>query len=230
MAVDDAWVTVKKSHFDRLREHCERCPDFHEQLHAVVISLPSSSGKPFKKRKILHGLGSQEASRPSHSSQQPEPQSPSHPSRESRSQLSARSLNAPQCQNPKGPRAKRPQKRLQQKPRKIEAVNWFLQDAPKATEWRQRQIELDLNTAEQYKQTIRAFIDSTNVLVIREPYQSREHLEHELVDLAKRFALLTKASLTNAKRQRLFATFQALILLSYCEVLRKGMSLMNSLI
>ena len=39
--------------------------------------------------------------------------------------------------------------------------------------------------------------------------------------MAERFALLTRASLTNAKRQRSFATFQVLILLSYCEVLRK---------
>lgn len=33
--------------------------------------------------------------------------------------------------------------------------------------------------------------------------------------------MLTKASLTNVKCQRSFATFQALILLSFCEVLRK---------
>lgn len=41
------------------------------------------------------------------------------------------------------------------------------------------------------------------------------------MDLAERFALLTRDSLTNAKLQRSFATFQALILLSYCQVLRK---------
>lgn len=74
---------------------------------------------------------------------------------------------------------------------------------------------------EQYKQTIRAFTDRTNVIVRREPYQRGEHSKHELVDLAERFALLTKASLTNAKHQRSFAIFQALVLLSYCEVLRK---------
>ena len=100
-------------------------------------------------------------------------------------------------------------------------MEWFLRNVPKATEWRKRQIGLGLITAEQYEQTIRAFIDSTDVLVIRRSYQGREHSEHELVDLAKRFALLTKASLMNAKRQRSFATFQALVLLSYCEVLRK---------
>ncbi len=74
---------------------------------------------------------------------------------------------------------------------------------------------------EQYEQTIRAFTDRTNVIVRRKPYQREEHSKQELVNLAERFALLTKASLTNAKHQRSFATFQALVLLSYCEVLRK---------
>ena len=100
-------------------------------------------------------------------------------------------------------------------------MEWFLRNAPKATEWRKRQTELELNTVEQYEQIIRALTDRTNVIVKREPYQREAHLEHELVDLAERFALLTKASLTNAKCQRSFATFQALILLSFCEVLRR---------
>ena len=121
MAVDNAWVTVKKSQFDCLREYCEHCPDFREQLRAAVIPLTSSFGEPSKKRKILHELGFQEALQPSHSSQQPEPQPPSHPSQEPRSQPSARSLNAPQY--PPGPRAKRLRKKPQQKPRKIEAVD-----------------------------------------------------------------------------------------------------------
>ena len=227
MTVDDAWVTVKKSQFDRLRQHCEHCPNFREQLQdlsdgrAVVILSQSPSGEPSKKRKTLHESGSQEASQPSHSSQQPEPQQPSQLSQEPGLQFSSRSSHIPQCKIPKRPCAKGPQKRPQQEPRKTEAVEWFLRNAPKATEWRKRQTELDLNTVEQYEQTIRAFTDRSNVIVERETYQRGEHLEHELVELAKRFALLTKASFTNAKRQRSFATFQALILLSYCEVLRK---------
>ena len=227
MAVDDAWVTVKKSQFDCLRQHCEHCPNFREQLQdlsderAVVILFQSPFGEPSKKRKTLHESGSQEASQPSHSLQHPEPQWPSQMSQEPGSQLSSRSSHIPQCKIPKRPRAKGPQKRPQQNPRKIDAVKWFLRNAPKATEWRKRQIELDLNTVEQYEQTIRAFTDRTNITFKGEPYQRGNHLEHELVELAERFALLTKASFTNAKRQRSFATFQALILLSYCEVLRK---------
>ena len=83
------------------------------------------------------------------------------------------------------------------------------------------QTELGLNSARQYEEVIRAFIGSTNLEFKREPWQIGGHLENELVDLAERFALLTKSSLTNAKLQRSFANFQALILLSYCEVLRK---------
>lgn len=78
-----------------------------------------------------------------------------------------------------------------------------------------------MNTVEQYEEVIRAFTDRTNAIVKREPHQGDGHSENELVDLAERFALLTKDSLTNAKLQRSFARFQALILLSYCEVLRK---------
>ena len=90
-----------------------------------------------------------------------------------------------------------------------------------ATEWRKKQTELELNTVEQYEQAIQAFTARTNIIVEREPYRGDGRSEHELVDLAERFALLTRDSLTNAKIQRSFATFQALILLSYCQVLRK---------
>ena len=100
-------------------------------------------------------------------------------------------------------------------------ADWFLRNAPKITEWRKRQIELELNTVEQYEQVIQAFTDRLNVIVKRQSYQGDEHSEHELVNLAERYALLTRESLTNVKLQKSFVTFQALILLSYCEVLRK---------
>ena len=217
MAADDAWVTVKKSQFDCLRQHCEHCPNFREQLQdlsdgrAVVVHVQSPSGEPSKKRKTLHESGPKGASQSLHSSQQPESQSSSQSSQGPGSQFSSSSpsTKTSQWKNPKS------------KPRKIEAVEWFLRNAPKATEWRKRQTELELNTVEDYEQIIRAFTDRTNIIDKREPYQREEHLEHELVDLAERFALLTKASLTKAKRQRSFATFQALILLSFCEVLRR---------
>ncbi len=84
-----------------------------------------------------------------------------------------------------------------------------------------RDRELGLDTVEHYEKAIRAFTHRTNIIVKRELYQGDGHSEHELIDLAERFALLTRDSLANAKLQRSFATFQVLILLSYCEVLRK---------
>jgi hypothetical protein len=210
MAVDDDFVIVQKSLFDCLRQHCECCPNFAKQLQdlsdgrMVVIPRGYPSGEPYsKKRKILHRS---ELS-------QPEPQQPSQRSQEPGSQLPSQSSNTSRGKNPKRAGVKGP--------RKNEAADWFLRNAPKATGWRKRQTELELNTVEQYEEVIRAFTARTNIIPKREPYQGDGHSENELVNLAERFALLTKDSLRNAKLQRSFATFQALILLSYCEVLRK---------
>jgi hypothetical protein len=130
MAVDDDFVIVQKSLFDCLRQHCECCPDFAKQLQdlsdgrVVVIPHGYPSGKPYsKKRKILHRS----------ELLQPEPQQPSQPP----SQLSNTS------------RGKNPKRAGVKGPRKNEAADWFLRNAPKATEWRKRQTELELNTAEQ---------------------------------------------------------------------------------
>jgi hypothetical protein len=201
MAVD-GFVIVQKSLFDCLRQHCDCCPDFTEPLQdlsdgrVVVIPWGRPSREPSKKRKKLHGSEPQESIQPSCSSQQPGPQQPE-----------------PQQHELKRARAKGP--------RKNEAADWFLRNAPKATEWRRRQIELELNTAAQYEEVIRAFTGRTNITPKREPYQGNGYSENELVNLAERFALLTRNSLANAKLQKSIATFQALILLSYCEVLRR---------
>lgn len=99
------------------------------------------------------------------------------------------------------------------------ALRPFLQKAPKASEWRTRQIELDLKTVEQYESVIRAFGNVADIR--REASYEDANSEDELVHLAERLALLTKRSLANAELQRSFALFQALILLSYCQVLNK---------
>ena len=201
MVADDDFVVVEKGLFDRLRQHCESCPDFDEQLQDLSSGCVGfvRDGRLFhefsKKRKTLHRPGSQVSSC---SSQEPEPQVQCQPSETS------------QCKQPKKPL-----------PRKKEAAEWFLRNAPKATEWHKRQIELKLSTTEQYEEVIRALTNRTNVIVRTEPFEKAGVPEDELIDLAERFALLTKASLANAKLQRSFATFQALILLSYCQVLRK---------
>lgn len=105
------------------------------------------------------------------------------------------------------------------KPTPAEAsLSWFLRNAPLASSWRARQIELGLKTAEQYEGVIRAFGNVANTGI--EATYENTNLGDELVHLAERLALLTKSSLANAQLQRSFALFQALILLSYCLVLR----------
>ena len=57
----------------------------------------------------------------------------------------------------------------------------------------------------------------------RQPPQRNERSDEELVEIAKKFASFTSHSFMNATLQTSFARFQALILLSYCEVLsQKG--------
>ncbi len=145
---------------------------------------------------------------PLHLSQQPRSQLPYVPSGTSQPETSAGTLS-------RGPR-----KRTRQKSRKKEAAHWFIQHAPKATEWRKRQIELKLETAQQYEKVIRAFTDGANATVRPASFKGDKHSENELIRLAEKFALLTKESFANAKLQRSFAGFQAVILLSLCEVLR----------
>ena len=99
------------------------------------------------------------------------------------------------------------------------ALRGFLRDVPKATTWRTRQIELGLQTAEQYEEVIRAFghIAETSAVASNEVNSSGDRL----VDLAERLALQRRSSHANANLQRSAALFQALVLLSYCEVLRR---------
>ena len=170
------------------------------------MSTGPSGEHSSKKRKTLHRPELQELSQPSRSSQQSELQHP-------RSQLQSQPSNASQCKKPKGVR--------NEGLRKNKAADWFLRNAPKAIEWRKRQRELELNTVEQYVEVIQALTGRTNIVPKRKPLPEDRQSENEVVDLTERFALIKRDSLKNAKLQRSIATFQALILLSYCEVLRK---------
>ncbi|KAI9710591.1 MAG: hypothetical protein M1828_002142, partial [Chrysothrix sp. TS-e1954] len=99
------------------------------------------------------------------------------------------------------------------------ALTWFLKHAPKATTWRARQIELGLQTAEQYEKVIQAFghIAETR----REAFDGMISSGDQFVDLAERLALLIGRSFADADLQEVTARFKTLVLLSYCEVLQK---------
>ena len=79
------------------------------------------------------------------------------------------------------------------------ALSWFLRNAPKATEWRRRQIELGLKTVEEYEGVIRALGHDANIKA--EASQGDGKAEDVLVNLTERFALLTRDSLANANLQ-----------------------------
>jgi hypothetical protein len=72
---------------------------------------------------------------------------------------------------------------------------------------------------EHYEGLIQALGNSANIKT--EASYGARHSLNELVNLAKSFALLTRASLNNVKLQKSVAQFQALVLLSYCVVLRE---------
>jgi len=154
MMINDDYVIVQKSLFDCLRQHCECCSDFAEQLQnlsnerAIVISHEHSSDEPSKKRKTLHELQPQEVLQSLHlsqqlesqlslhSSQQLESQLPSQLSQQSESQLSFKSSNTFKSKKLKNANAKKSRKRSQQKSRKNAIANQFLQNTLKIIEWR----------------------------------------------------------------------------------------------
>ncbi len=166
-------MVVQKSLFNCLRQHCERCPNFVEQSQDLsndpVVDIPHERppGKPSKKRK--HGLGPQQLS------EQPEIRLPLHPSQEPGLEFTCRSSTTSLHEPPAGAPAKGPCERRRLKPRKNRAADWFIQHAPKATEWRKRQTELKLDTAQQYEDVIRAFTDRTNAIVKTESSQGDIH-------------------------------------------------------
>ena len=198
MAGDDDLVCIQKSLLENLCRHCQSCPSFDEQwqrltdARAAVIPGGRPPSEPSKKRKT-----------PQQSASEP-----------------LESRNTSNVKKVKRANTKGPQKTLG---RGLQATNWFLRNAPKANEWRKRQRELGLNTREQYEQAIRALIDPANKELSQQNGCSEHELVHrepedDLVNLAERFAVLTQK---NINLRRSFTTFQILILLSYCQVLRK---------
>ncbi len=185
-------VIIPKHLFDLLLRHCETCPDFQLRQELSQTQVVISEGRRC----------------PTH---QPVPQQPT-------TRYTGRRPDSQRIESQPGSQQSTGASANGRKPRKNEAVDWFLRHAPRATEWRTRQNELGLNTVGQYEGVIRAFTARTKVSVLQE--RDRQP-QNELLDVAERLALLVKSSLANAKLQRSFANFQVLILLSYCEILRQ---------
>lgn len=101
--------------------------------------------------------------------------------------------------------------------RNYSTVDWFQRHAPKATEWRKRQTELDLNTVEDYEKVVRVFIDHSKPLPERIQRDGQEGNQF----VGPRFLGLPRQPNFNTRLRTLFANFQTLIYLSYCGFLWK---------
>ena len=251
MAANDDVLTVPKKLYDLLCQHCEACSTSSPQLREFLAkrSLDQSQQmakitRASKKRKNLHASDAQELSLLNSQQSRPQEPRPQQP----RSQQTRSQQSRPQQPESQQPESQQPEsqlfKPLQFKPfraqsqqtthisqqpkaieksRKTEALDWFLRRAPKAVEWRKGQIELGLITVKQYEKVVEAFTSCPVATLKRQSPQGNERSDEELVEVAKNFASLTSHSFTNAILQTSFARFQALILLSYCEVLsQKG--------
>lgn len=77
--------------------------------------------------------------------------------------------------------------------------------------WRERQLELGLNTVEKYEHVIQGFSRRAYVVSKRECCKELGHSGGELIVVGKNLALFTKSSLENVDLQRSFAYFHVLI-------------------
>ncbi|KAF2191261.1 hypothetical protein K469DRAFT_367754 [Zopfia rhizophila CBS 207.26] len=223
METPEGFVIVQKRLFDCMRWHCENCRHFDERLQDVsdgrVVVIPSKLSSSSKKRKTPHRSESQRSDRESSESSQQvstETSEPSWQSTES-SELSQQSEIETFRQPGAEPSGKGPVK----KSREAQAADRFIQNAPKTSKWRERQTELGLRTAQEYEEVIQGLTRRSHVGLKGEPHKERRQSDNELVAVGKGLARLTRSSLANANLQRSFAYFQALILLSYCEFLRR---------
>ncbi|KAI9652869.1 MAG: hypothetical protein M1821_007787 [Bathelium mastoideum] len=226
MAIQEGFVLVKLELFSRMRQHCESCRDCNISIQILsdgrivtpTDSLPNSSNT--RKRK---------ASESSKSTQNaPTNTSPLT----SQSETGATRLQPPSqqpgiTQSPLKPSAQcnsERKTRVRRSP-KTEALSRFVKNAPEGNRWRERQLELGLNTVEKYEHVIQGFSRRAYVVFQRECCKEFGQSDGELIVVGKNLALLTKSSLENVDLQRSFAYFHVLILLSYCELLRqKGVS------
>jgi hypothetical protein len=103
-----------------------------------------------------------------------------------------------------------------------EGLGRFLRNVPGRDQWRQKQLELGLRTAEEYEQAIVAFRLQAYAGTVR-PQCGELRTSNDkasLLAVGQRLALFTKTSLEGAKLQKAFAHFHVLLLLSFCELLR----------
>ncbi|KAH8692571.1 hypothetical protein GQ44DRAFT_733996 [Phaeosphaeriaceae sp. PMI808] len=227
VAIQEGFVLVKSELFSRMRKHCEDCHDCNIPIQVLsdgrivtpTDSLPNSSN--IRKRKASKSLEAAAQNAPTNTS----PLTPQSVTEATRLQLPSQPPGT--RQSPSEPSAQRNperKKRVRRSP-KTEAFSRFVKNAPEGNRWRERQLELGLNTVEKYEHVIQGFSRRAHAVSKREYCKELGQSGGELIVVGKSLALLTKSSLENVDLQRSFAYFHVLILLSYCELLRqKGVS------
>ena len=106
------------------------------------------------------------------------------------------------------------------KKKKHRVRDWFLQNAPKAGQWHNRQVNV-VGGAKNYEAVVQSLIERSKVSSLEETHQNCPESENDLVMIGTKLAVLADSSLRNGALQKHFSYFQALLFLSYCGLLEK---------
>ena len=118
------------------------------------------------------------------------------------------------------PLAAKPPEPVKERQKKKHKAYGFLQNAPKAGQWHDRQISI-VREARNYEMIIQSFTKHSKVNILEEPSQEYPEKNKDLVVIGLRLAVLADSSLRNEALQKSFSYFQALLFLSYCGLLEK---------
>ena len=237
MATQEDFVLVRSGLLSRMRQHCQHCHDCNippedlsdEQVFTLTNSLPYA-----RKRKASQSGGSTQDVSMNISTLTPRSKTETTGSRQPLQSSGTRppflsGPESPQCRtapSETSAQAKRcsesHKKRRVGKSRRDQALDRFIHNAPEGNRWRTRQLALGLNTVEKYEDVVQGL--SRRAHIVSEGEKPAK-LDGALIVVGKNLAHLTRSSLEKAGLQRSFAYFHVLILLSFCELLRrKGFS------
>lgn len=104
--------------------------------------------------------------------------------------------------------------------KKDRARDSFLQNTPKASQWRKRQIEI-AGAASKYEAAIQSLTGGADFNAFGKTVEKDPNSEDGLVVIGVKLALLANSALENVALQKSVSYFQALLFLSYCGILEK---------
>ena len=184
MTTNADFVTVRRSCFDLLWQHCSNCHHFSDQQRAFLqehlVEIPSALPRhepTSKRRKTL-----------------PKPTATA----------SSELLKS----------------KKEDRKKKHRARDWFLQNASKASQWHDTQVNV-VGEAKNYEAVIQSLTERSKVNTLEAPNQGYSESENDLVAIGIKLPVLADFSLKTETLQKTLSYFQALLLLSYCGLLEK---------